>query len=159
MPCFYAYVAGPNSALRRRSEFGVWRGTAPVQIAVEGHCMKIKFALPTILTAILVVAQLFVFATPVPRAPRRIEVTAKRYEFNPSDITLKKDEPVVLVLRSLDVAHGIHFKELGLETKLSKGGTSELVFTPVNTGIFVGHCSVFCGSGHGQMTLTLHVVE
>jgi cytochrome c oxidase subunit II len=121
--------------------------------------MKMKFALPAVLAAIMVVAQLFVFATPAPRAPRRIEVTAKRYEFSPSDITLKKDEPVVLVLKSLDVAHGIHFKELDIETKISKGGTSELAFTPVSTGTYVGHCAVFCGSGHGQMTLTLHVVE
>ena len=43
--------------------------------------------------------------------------------------------------------------------KVSKGGTAEIAFTPDKTGTFVGHCSVFCGSGHGEMTLTLHVVE
>ena len=32
-------------------------------------------------------------------------------------------------------------------------------FTPDKAGDFVGHCSVFCGSGHGGMMLTLHVVD
>ena len=36
---------------------------------------------------------------------------------------------------------------------------AELAFTPDKTGDFVGHCSVFCGSGHGSITLTLHVTE
>jgi len=94
-----------------------------------------------------------------PASPRRIEVTAKRFSFAPGTITLKKDEPVVLVLKSTDVAHGIRFRELNLEAKVSKGGTSEVRFTPAKTGDFVGHCSVFCGSGHGGMAITLHVVN
>jgi cytochrome c oxidase subunit 2 len=57
------------------------------------------------------------------------------------------------------VAHGIKFKELNLQAKVDKGGTGELAFTPDKTGDYVGHCSVFCGSGHGSMTLTLHVTE
>ena len=92
-------------------------------------------------------------------AQRRVEVTAKRFEFLPREITLKKGEPVILAIKSTDVAHGLRFKELKLDAKISKGGTAEIFFTPTQTGIFVGHCSVFCGSGHGQMTLTLHVVD
>jgi len=42
---------------------------------------------------------------------------------------------------------------------VDKGVIVEVPFTPTRTGDFVGHCSVFCGSGHGAMTLTLHVVE
>jgi cytochrome c oxidase subunit 2 len=121
--------------------------------------MRVKFALPIALAAGVAVSQFFVFATPAQLAPRRIEVTAKRFEFVPNEITLKMGEPVVLVLKSADVTHGIRFKELGIQTKVNSGQTSELAFTPDKTGTFVGHCSVFCGSGHGQMTLTLHVVE
>ena len=91
--------------------------------------------------------------------PRRIEVTAKRFSFDPAQLTLKKGEPVVLVLKSLDVAHGLRFRELGVDVKVGKGGTSEVQFTPEKAGDFVGHCSVFCGGGHGSMKLTLHVVE
>jgi cytochrome c oxidase subunit 2 len=92
-------------------------------------------------------------------APRRIEVVAKRFAFEPGEITLKKGEPVILVLKSIDVAHGLRFRELNLDVKVAKGGTAELRFTPDKTGDYVGHCSVFCGSGHGEMTLTLQVVD
>jgi cytochrome c oxidase subunit II len=121
--------------------------------------MKLKPVPPSVCLTILAATQLFVLATPAERAPRRIEVTAQRFQFTPAEITLKKGEPVVLVLNSTDTAHGLQFKELGLETKIHKGQPSEMAFTPDKTGTFVGHCSVFCGSGHGSMTLTLHIVE
>jgi cytochrome c oxidase subunit 2 len=92
-------------------------------------------------------------------APRRIEVSVKKFGYTPSEITLKKGEPVVLVLTTEDVSHGLKFKELGLDSKFSKGKPGELAVTPDKVGDFVGHCSVFCGSGHGSMTLTLHVTE
>jgi cytochrome c oxidase subunit II len=92
-------------------------------------------------------------------SPRRIEVTAKRFEFAPAEITLKKGQPVVLELKSTDAAHGLRFRELDLNIKVGAGGTTEIQFTPDKVGDFVGHCSVFCGSGHGTMALTLHVVD
>ena len=92
-------------------------------------------------------------------APRRIEVIAKRFEYQPSQITLKRGEPVVLVLKSVDVPHGIRFKDLNVDIKSGKSQTSETPFTPEKTGTFVGHCSVFCGAGHGGMTLNLTVTE
>jgi cytochrome c oxidase subunit 2 len=91
--------------------------------------------------------------------PKTVNVSAKRFAFEPSQITLKKGEPVILELTTQDVAHGLKFKELNLTTRIDKGKTAELAFTPTQAGDFVGHCSVFCGSGHGSMTLTLHVTE
>ena len=121
--------------------------------------MKLKSTLLTAFAAMLVAVLLFASATPAQSTPRRIQVTAKRFEFTPGEITLKKGVPVVLVLTSADVPHGIRFKELGIEAKIAKGQVRELAFTPDKTGTFVGHCFVFCGAGHGAMTLTLHVVE
>src|SRR5580658_9638972 len=92
-------------------------------------------------------------------APQRIEITAKRFAFDPGEITLKKGQPVVLVLKSADVGHGIRIRELNVDVKVSKGGTAQVQFTPDKTGDFVGHCSVFCGSGHGSMVFKVHVVE
>ncbi len=92
-------------------------------------------------------------------SPRRIEVTATKFSFSPSEITLKKGDPIVLVLTSRDVTHGLKFKELNLDTEINKNATGELAFTPTKAGDFVGHCSRFCGAGHGSMTLTLHVTE
>jgi cytochrome c oxidase subunit 2 len=93
-----------------------------------------------------------------PASPRLVEVTAKRYGFEPAEITVKKGEAIKLELSSADVAHGIRVRELKIELHTSKGKKADAIFTPQATGTFVGHCSVFCGSGHGEMTLTIHVV-
>jgi cytochrome c oxidase subunit II len=120
--------------------------------------MKMKFML--LVLCVGMIAGVFSTRTVCAQdAPKRIEVTAKRFTYEPADITLKKGEPVVLVIKSADVAHGLRFRDLDLNAKIDKGGSAELKFTPEKTGDFVGHCSVFCGSGHGEMTLTLHVVN
>jgi cytochrome c oxidase subunit 2 len=92
-------------------------------------------------------------------APQRIQITAKRFDYTPGEITLKKGVPVVLVLTSEDVPHGLKFKDLNVVVVAKKGQTSEVAFTPDKAGTFVGQCSVFCGSGHGSMKMTLHVTE
>jgi len=94
-----------------------------------------------------------------PAGPLHVEVTAKRYAFQPAEITLRKGQPVDLVVRSADVAHGLRVRELNLDIKINKGSIASVNFTPEKVGTYVGHCSVFCGAGHGQMTLTIHVVN
>lgn len=98
-------------------------------------------------------------SSPAALAQQRIEITAKRFDYTPGDITVKKGQPVVLVLKSEDVAHGLRFRELNVNVKVKAGGTAEVQFTPEKTGDFIGHCSVFCGAHHGSMTIRLHVVD
>ncbi len=121
--------------------------------------MKSKFILHSLFAASLFAQLCFVSNANAQGTPHRVEVTAKRFTFTPGELTLKKGEPVVLVLTSEDVTHGIRIKELGIDLKATKGQTSEFAFTPSTTGDFVGRCSVFCGTGHGSMKLTIHVVE
>ena len=121
--------------------------------------MKRTPLLVVVSAAILLTAVLLNRWTMAQTAPRRVEVTASKFSFSPGEITLKKGQPVVLVLTSADVAHGLKFSELNLNVKFDKTKPAEMSFTPDKSGDFVGHCSVFCGSGHGSMTLTLHVVE
>lgn len=101
------------------------------------------------------------FYAPIVRAqePKRIEITAKRFTYEPGEITLKRGQPVTLVLKSMDVTHGLRVRELNVDAKIPAGGTQEVQFTPQKTGNFVAHCSVFCGPGHGSMALKLHVVQ
>ncbi len=113
--------------------------------------MKKKWIRLILLVGVLTIALSSTGAAWAQTAPRRIEITAKRFSYDPGEITLKKGQPVVLVLKSADVAHGLRFKGLNVEVKVEKGGTAEVQFTPEKTGDFVGHCSVFCGSGHGSM--------
>ncbi|MBB5059674.1 cytochrome c oxidase subunit 2 [Granulicella aggregans] len=93
------------------------------------------------------------------QAGKKIEIVAKRYDFTPGDITVKKGEPVTIVLTSKDVDHGLKFKDFNVSVSAKKGETKEVTFTPDKTGTFVGQCSVFCGSGHGSMKLSLHVTD
>jgi len=92
-------------------------------------------------------------------APQRIAITAKRFDFTPGEITVKKGVPVTIVLTSKDVDHGVKFKDFNVTLNAKKGETKEIMFTPDKTGTFIGQCSVFCGSGHGSMKMTLHVTE
>ena len=91
--------------------------------------------------------------------PQRVEITAKRFAFSPGEITVKVNQPVVLVLKSADVGHGLRIRDFGIDLKVKAGQTAELKFTPNKIGNFIGHCSVFCGSGHGSMIFMLHVVS
>ncbi len=91
-------------------------------------------------------------------APRTIEITAKRFEFSPSEITLKKGEPVILRFASQDVKHGFFSKVLKLEADIAPGKSTEVRFTPQTAGKFVTVCDNFCGPGHGDMRMTI-VVE
>jgi cytochrome c oxidase subunit 2 len=97
-------------------------------------------------------------AADISQAPRAIEVTAKRFEFVPSTITLKRGETVKLVVKSEDVTHGLFFRPLKIDTDLTPGETQEITVTPQTTGTFTAICHHFCGSGHGGMKLTV-VVE
>ena len=121
--------------------------------------MTLRYAFPLLALCLLAEAVHVNSSVSAQSTPKRIEVVASRFRYEPSEITLQKGEPVDIVLKSIDVAHGIHFKELNLQAKIDKAGTADLAFTPDKVGDFVGHCSVFCGSGHGSMTLTFHVVE
>jgi cytochrome c oxidase subunit 2 len=91
--------------------------------------------------------------------PRRIEIVASKFSFSPNQIALKKGEPVILVLSSSDVTHGLKVKELGINVEIKKGHDMEVPVTPSAAGHFVGRCSHFCGMGHGSMTLDVNVTE
>jgi len=91
-------------------------------------------------------------------APRRVEITARQFLFKPGKITVKVGQPVVLVLKNLDVGHGLRIRDLGIDIKVKAGEMAEVTFTPNKTGDFIGHCFVFCGSAHGSMIFTFHVV-
>jgi cytochrome c oxidase subunit 2 len=90
--------------------------------------------------------------------PRAIVITAKRFEFVPSTITLKKGEAVKLFVTSEDVTHGFFLRQLKIDTELVPGETQQIAVTPQSAGTFTAFCHHFCGSGHGNMKLTV-VVE
>jgi cytochrome c oxidase subunit 2 len=91
--------------------------------------------------------------------PRVIDITAKRFAFTPSEITLKKGQPVILRLTSQDVTHGFFMKKLKIDEIIEPGKPAEVRLTPDTAGRFTTICDHFCGSGHGNMNMTIVVEE
>ncbi len=115
--------------------------------------------LPTLLAAAWIAAAAVVAPVAV-RAdgPRVVEVTARRFQFTPDEIHLRKGETVILRLRSEDVTHGFFERALGLDATISPGPPTEVRITPEAVGRHTVICDHFCGSGHGGMKMTI-VVE
>ncbi len=88
-----------------------------------------------------------------------IQITAKRFEYSPKEITLKKGVPVVLEFTSLDRLHGFNCPGLKLRMDIPPGKINPLRFTPDRAGTFPFHCDNFCGSGHEGMRGTIIVTE
>lgn len=93
------------------------------------------------------------------QSPKRIEIVAKRFTYDPDTITLKQGEPVVLVLHSIDVPHGLKIDAFNIKSDdIRNGKPTEIQFTPQQPGHYVGQCARFCGKGHGSMKLQIDVV-
>ena len=94
-----------------------------------------------------------------PTAGQRINIVAKRFAYEPNEITVRKGQPVTLVFHSQDVNHGFQADEFHVKTEIPKHQTSQVTFTPEEDGTFGGKCAHFCGAGHGEMQLTIHVTD
>lgn len=88
---------------------------------------------------------------------RVVAVTAKRFEFEPKEIHVKKDEPVVLEVKSDDVTHGFFSRQLGFDEDLTPGKAVRIPLKTGASGSYVIICDHFCGSGHGNMKMTIVV--
>ena len=91
--------------------------------------------------------------------PRVVEITAKRFEFTPKEVTLKKGETVTLRLHSEDVTHGFFSAKLKVDADIVPGKTIDLSITPAEAGTFNVICNHFCGAGHGNMKMKVVVEE
>jgi len=88
-----------------------------------------------------------------------IRVKAKKFEFSPGEIIIKKGEPVTLELTSEDRTHGFNLPDFGVRAEVKPGTVSRVSITPDKTGRFSFACDVFCGSGHEDMSGTLVVTD
>jgi cytochrome c oxidase subunit 2 len=91
--------------------------------------------------------------------PQVIEISAKKYEFSPSQVTLKKGEPVILRLTSTDRIHGFMSRALKVDTDIIPGKTMDIAVTPATAGTFMVICDHYCGTGHGNMKMKVTVVQ
>jgi cytochrome c oxidase subunit II len=91
-------------------------------------------------------------------SPRVVTITARRFEFVPDSISLKRGETVRLLVTSEDVTHGFFQRALKIDSDLVPGKTAEFTVTPETAGTFRIICHHFCGARHAGMKMTV-VVE
>jgi cytochrome c oxidase subunit II len=113
---------------------------------------------------LVILAFALVLCESAPRAQTQspsatIVIHARKFQFSPIAITLKKGETVKLVLISDDVRHSLSVKGLAIRSDIVPGRHIEVIVTPAQVGDFPGACSVYCGSGHRSMEFMVHVVE
>src|SRR5712691_1412300 len=92
-------------------------------------------------------------------AEQVVHMTARRFEYTPNEITLKKGVPVILEITALDRDHGFKVPELGVRADLKSGEVTRVRIVPDRTGTFEFRCDVFCGEGHEDMAGEIVVVD
>jgi cytochrome c oxidase subunit 2 len=75
-----------------------------------------------------------------------------------SELHLPIDQPVKVLLRSIDVLHDFYIPEVRAKMDMVPGMVTYFWFTPTRTGTFDVLCFELCGVGHYQMRGTL-VIE
>jgi plastocyanin len=100
------------------------------------------------------------FAAPFSTGNRVIlGVAAKRFEFLPGEITVRKGQEVELRLTTEDVAHGFGLSAFRINERIRPNQETVVRFTATEVGSFTVRCTVPCGNGHRGMSGKLIVVE
>src|SRR5690242_14428278 len=69
-----------------------------------------------------------------------IHIDAKRFEYSPGELTLKKGEPVILEFASRDVLMGFNLPDFNLRADMIPDKVTRVRFVPDKTGSFTFLC-------------------
>ena len=94
---------------------------------------------------------------PTQEAVKEFAITAKRFEFNPSTITVNKGDKVKLTITSTDTTHGFSLPDFNINERLEPNQPVTVEFVADKLGTFTFRCNIRCGSGHSTMSGTLIV--
>jgi len=81
-----------------------------------------------------------------------IKITAKRFEYSPNEIHVKKNVPVVIEFTALDRLHGFVVPQLNIRSNIEPGKITRVTIVFPDAGTYDFHCDIFCGDGHEDMT-------
>lgn len=85
--------------------------------------------------------------------PRLIDVTARRFAFEPAEIDVFVGERVRLMVRSGDGVHGLEIKQFKVKKEVPRGSEPIAIdFVATEAGRFPILCSEYCGNRHEEMT-------
>ncbi len=89
-----------------------------------------------------------------------IKITAKKFEYSPNEIRIKKGVPVIFEFTSLDRVHGFTVRDLGgIRATIEPGKATQVRITAPKAGTYEFHCDLFCGDGHEDMAGKIIVEE
>ena len=93
------------------------------------------------------------------QATQVVNVTAERFSFFPTELTVDMGTEIEFRLKSDDTAHGFRIIGQSVEVVIPKRGRGEATarFAPPAPGNYVFECSRMCGAGHSFMRGTLKV--
>ena len=93
-------------------------------------------------------------------AEMTVKITAKKFEYSPNEIRIKKGIPVILEFTSLDRVHGFFVADLGaIRATIEPGKITQVRIVAPKAGTYEFHCDIFCGDGHEGMTGTIIVED
>jgi cytochrome c oxidase subunit 2 len=81
-----------------------------------------------------------------------VKLEAKKFVYTPNRLVLKKGQPVVLEITSLDFTHGFKIPEWNIRADLLPGQVTKVHLNPDTAGEFDFLCDNFCGDGHEGMS-------
>lgn len=85
------------------------------------------------------------------QSPPEVRISARKFEFHPTKVTVKLHQPVILVLTSEDRIHGFKMPDFTVRTDVVPGQETRVPLTPNKAGSFTFLCDIFCGDGHDDM--------
>src|SRR5262245_20564830 len=82
--------------------------------------------------------------------PRVVRITAERFTFTPSEVTVAVGTEIEFQLSSEDTAHGFRILGESVDVAIPKRGRGDTTvrFTPAAEGRYTFECSRMCGAGH-----------
>jgi len=90
-------------------------------------------------------------------AERVISIRAYKFSYDPDELVVKLNEPVILQFSASDVVMGFNAPDFGARATIIPGQTARVRIVPNKVGTFTFHCDVFCGDGHEDMDGTIRV--
>jgi cytochrome c oxidase subunit II len=99
-------------------------------------------------------------ASPIAQPQARVvRITAERFMFTPSEVTVEPGTEIEFQLTSEDTAHGFRILGQSVDITIPKRGRGEATvrFTPPAEGRYTFECSRMCGAGHSFMRGTIRV--
>ena len=92
-------------------------------------------------------------------AERVVRIVARKFEFTPGEVTLKKDVPTVLEFTAPDAVMGFSAPDFKVRADIIPGKVARVRLVPQKTGSFEYLCDIFCGDGHENMHGRIIVVD